>query len=151
MESIQLYISQQGNCSKNYVFLTLYKNWGTGGKKFCETQNIDISKRDNVTWTSRSLGDCKYGKDPNKTPFYFDISKDKIKFNFNLDNITDPSLDNITDPSCPEILPKVLTIKFRNGTGSIVYSNSHEMNNWLNPKKGEDYRTAKKLKGKYVE
>ena len=125
---------------KKDVSLTLYKNWGTGGKIFCETGVRDVSKKDNVTWSTRSLGDCK-GKDP-KNPFNFDISEGKIKFNFNL--------DNLTDPSCPEILPKVLTIKFRNpnGTGSIVYSNSHKMNNWLNPKKGEDYGTAIKLKGK---
>ena len=148
MESIELYIRQQENCSlENEVYLTLYKNWETGGKNSCETQNKDVSKEDNVTWqTVRSLGDCK---DPEKNPFYFDISKDKINFNFNLDNSgTKKSLNNFTDASCPEILPKALTIKFRNGTGSIVYSNRNEMNNWLNPKKGEDYLTAKKLKGK---
>ena len=138
MESITLSISQQENCSlTKEVSLTLYKNW----VRICETQNKDVSKRDNVTWTSAtSLGDCK---DPMKNPIYFDISKDKINFNFNL--------ENLTDPSCPEILPKVLIIKFKNSTGSrgsIVYTNSHEMNNWVNPKKGDDYRTAKKLKGK---
>ena len=135
VESVELSISQQENCSAKEVYLILYKNWGTGGKNSCETQNRDVSKRDNVTWTDRTLGDCN--RDPRKDNIYFDTSKDKIDFNF-----------NITDPSCPEILPKVLTIKFKNGTGSIVYSNSHEMNNWLNPKKGEDYRTAKKLKRK---
>ena len=147
MESVELYISQQENCSlEKEVYLTLYKNWGTGGKNSCETQNKDVSKKDNVTWTGRSLGDCG---DPEKPPFYFDISKDKINFNFNLDNSgTKKSLDNLTDPPCPEILPKVLTIKFRNGTEPIFYSNRNEMNNWLNPKKGEDHHTAKKLKGK---
>ena len=138
VESIELSISQQKNCSLKEVSLTLHKNWrGTRGKNFCKTQNKDVSKGDNVKWiTATSLGDCK---DRTKAPIYFDTLKDKIDFNFNL--------ENLTDPSCSEILPKVLTIKFTNGTGSIVYSNSHEMNNWLNPEKGEDYRTAKKLKG----
>ena len=132
-----MYISQQENCSlEREVYLTIYQNWGTGGNISCETDNEDVSKTDNVTWNGRSLRDCK---DP-KNPFYFDISKDKINFNFNL--------DNITETSCPEILPKVLTIKFRNGTEPIFYSNRNEMNNWLNPKKGEDYHTAKKIKGK---
>ena len=146
MESVELYISQQENCSlEREVYLTIYQNWGTGGNISCETDNEDVSKKDNVTWNGRSLRNCK---DP-KNPFYFDVSKDKIKFNFNLDNSgTKKSLDNLTDPSCPKILLKVLTIKFRNGTGSIFYSNRNEMNNWLNPKKGEDYHTAKKQKGK---
>ena len=64
---------------------------------------------------------------------HFDIKNDKIQFNFN---------------SKDDFCPNVLTIKLKNGPRPIVYSNSHEMTDWFNPKKGGEIRTARKLKGK---
>ena len=128
LESVTLSIRNQTSCGGKQVYIKLYKNsenWPPG-ENFCTTENLDFSDGTNRSWIRKSLGRCEDN--------FFNSTKDTIEFNFNSTEILDI------------FCPKVLTIKLKNG---MVYSNSHEMNDWFSPKKSGDNRIAKKLKGTY--
>ena len=86
-----------------------------------------------LKWTGKTLGNC--------SNLSFDLKNDEINFDLEYFNSTNNS----------DICPQVLTIKFKNNSrlgGSPVYSNSHELNNRLNPNNCGGLPEAKKLKGK---
>ena len=83
-----------------------------------------------LKWTGKTLGNC--------SNLSFDLKNDEINFDLEYFNSTNNS----------DICPQVLTIKFKNNSGSIVYSNSHELNNRLNPNNCGGRAEVKKLKGK---
>ena len=131
IESVKLSIRQQQNCSEKDAYVKLYfesvHNCDTKSKDFSEET---FSEETFLTWTKKTLGNCQHK--------LFDLNKDVINFD----------LVNFNSTNNSDICPQVLTIKFKNGSGSTVYSNSHELNNRLNPDNCRDLAEAKKLKGK---
>merc|ERR1711971_1126825 len=134
VESVQLSIRQQLNCSEKGAYIKLYSN---KGDQNCETESKDFSEKtlsDDkhvLTWTGKTLGNC--------SNLSFDWKNDEINFDLEYFNSTNNS----------DICPQVLTIKFKNNSrsgGSPVYSNSHELNNRLNPNNCGGLPEAKKLK-----
>ena len=126
IESVKLSIRQQQNCSEKGAYVKLYDK----GVQICDTESRDFSEEKVLTWTKKTLGSCRSTS--------FDLSNDVINFD----------LVNFNSTNNSDICPQVLTIKFKNGSGSTVYSNSHELNNRLNPNNCGDLAEAKKLKGK---
>ena len=133
VESIELSIRQQLNCSEEGAYIKLYSN--INSVRSCDTESRDFSEktfsgRKVLSWTGKRLGSC------GRTSF--DLKNDEINFD----------LVNFNSTNNSDICPQVLTIKFKNNSGSIVYSNSHELNNRLNPNNCGGRAEVKKLKGK---
>ena len=97
----------------------------------CESRDFSeetFSEEKVITWTGKNqLRSCR--------DISFDLKNDVINF----------GLENFNSTNNSDICPQVLTIKFKNGT---VYSNSHELNNRLNPNNCGGRAEAKRLKGK---
>ena len=118
IESVELSIRQQLNCSEKNAYIKLYSN--IKGDQNCVTESKEFSEKTLpeervLTWTGKPLGSCQ--------DMSFDLKNDEINFN----------LVNFNSTNNSDICPQVLTIKFKNGSESTVYSNSHELNNRLNP------------------
>ena len=128
IESVELSIRQQQNCSEKGAYIKLYSNLKNDLN--CDTKSKDISEEKVLTWTEKTLGSCQNAP--------FDLKNDVINFD----------LVNFNSTNNSDICPQVLTIKFKNGSGSTVYSNSHELNNRLNSNNCGGQAEVKKLKGK---
>ena len=133
IESVQLSIRQQLNCSEKGAYIKLYSN--INSVQNCVTESKDFSEKTFteekvLTWSNKTLGSCQFTS--------FDLKNDVIKFD----------LVNFDSTNNSDICPQVLTIKFKNGSGSTVYSNSHKLNNRLNLNNCGGQAGVKKLKGK---